>query len=182
MYVMHKQGIKGALWHITDKLNQNLQAVIKTSHGNTKPINIENSIRQGGVISVTQYATLMDEINKEMTKENEPGTHNTNNRKTCLLWVDDVALITSSIEDQRKLLHITNEVANRYRIVFAHEKSKVLKIGKKNRPEDLYLGNMKLEYTDKYKYLGEIINKTGQIDDHLKETERKIEGAYQTIL
>ena len=45
-------------------------------NGKTRPININNSIRQGGVLAVTQYATLIDEINKEI---NSPGqTYNPN--------------------------------------------------------------------------------------------------------
>ena len=68
MYVMNKQGCDGATWDLTDRLNQNLTATIRIKHGTTIPININNSIRQGGVLAVTQYATLMDEINKEINK------------------------------------------------------------------------------------------------------------------
>ena len=45
----------------------------------------------------------------------------------------------------------------RYRIVFRKEKSKVMKIGSSVQTE-LKLGDMEIEETDKYKYLGEIIN------------------------
>ena len=41
---------------------------------------------------------------------------------------------------------------------------------------------MEIEETDKYKYLGEIINNKGNLEDHIKMLEGKIEAAYQTIL
>ena len=50
MYVLNTQGCKGALWNLTDKLNQYLTATIRTKHGLTRPISIKNSItaiRQG---------------------------------------------------------------------------------------------------------------------------------------
>ena len=37
MYVMDK-GCKEAAWNLTDKLNQNLTATIRTAFGNTRPI------------------------------------------------------------------------------------------------------------------------------------------------
>ena len=56
------------------------------------------------------------------------------------------------------MLNITNEVANRYHIEFGSAKSKILKIGNKTTNPDIYLGEYKLEYTDNYKYLGEMLN------------------------
>ena len=62
-------------------------------------------------------------------------------------------------------------------------KSKVIKIGSSVQTE-LKLGDMEIEETDKYKYLvlGEIINNKGNLEDHKKMLEGKVEAAYQTIL
>ena len=61
MYVLHKEGIKGKIWQIIDILNRDLKTTIQTKYGPTRQIKIKDSIRQGGVLSVIQYATLMDE-------------------------------------------------------------------------------------------------------------------------
>ena len=47
---------------------------------------------------------------------------------------------------------------------------------------ELKLGDMDIEETDKHKYLGEIINNKGNLEDHIKMLEGKVEAAYQTIL
>ena len=70
IYVMQKEGTDLPTWKLVKELNSNLKATLKTKHGNTKQIQIKDSIRQGGVLSVIQYALLMDEINKEIIKEN----------------------------------------------------------------------------------------------------------------
>ena len=63
LYVLHKQGVKSKLWQLTKDLNTNLKTTIQTKHGPTRQITIKDSIRQGGVLSVTLYALMMDEIN-----------------------------------------------------------------------------------------------------------------------
>ena len=72
LYVMYKRGITSKLWKTIKKLNENLTATIHTKHGPTRKIKIKDSIRQGGVLSVLQYALLMDEISKEV-KEKDLG-------------------------------------------------------------------------------------------------------------
>ena len=69
MYALDKSRIKGKDWTITKKLNENLIARIPTNHGCTKKVEIKDSIRQGGILSVLQYANLMDEITKEIEKK-----------------------------------------------------------------------------------------------------------------
>ena len=86
------------MWNLTDKLNQNLTAKIRTSIGYTRTIHITNSIRQGAVLAVTQYATLMDEINKQIEKYKSLD-NKIQSMSTCLLWVDDVAIITNNPQD-----------------------------------------------------------------------------------
>ena len=66
LFVLYKQGIHNKLWQIVKNLNSNLKTTIMTKHGPTRQIEIKDSIRQGGVLSVTLYALLMDEINKDI--------------------------------------------------------------------------------------------------------------------
>ena len=67
--VMDKQGCRGARWKLTAKLSQNLTTTIRTAFENTRPIKTYHKTNQkhhktGGVLALTQYSTLMDEISK----------------------------------------------------------------------------------------------------------------------
>ena len=184
MYAMHNNGLQGPLWNITRKMDMNLKAQIKTKDGMTRQIKIKDSIRQGGVLSVLKYASVMDDCAKEITKLNKgiliPGT---NNKIGCLLWMDDVLLLADTQQELQEMLDITKKVADKYHIVFGEEKSKVMIIGKSN-PKDppTKLGDMTLKITDNYKYLGEIINNRKSTKNQMDEARRKAEGALQTIL
>ena len=91
MHVLYNNGLKSRLWRIVRKLNQNLSAKVKTKYGLTEAFPITNSIRQGGVLAVTQFAILMDEISK-VVQERNLGIKlpNVTEKIGCLLWVDDV--------------------------------------------------------------------------------------------
>ena len=57
LYVLNKRGLETENWQITNDINTNLTAIIKTKYGNTREIKTRDSIRQGGVLSVIMYAT-----------------------------------------------------------------------------------------------------------------------------
>ena len=74
MYAMHKRGLTNTHWQVVKNLNQNLKAQLLTKHGLTEEFVIRDSIRQGGVLSVIQYALLMDEISKEINEKKREKT------------------------------------------------------------------------------------------------------------
>ena len=183
LYVMHKQGLEAPEWEIIKRLNENLTAKIQTKYGDTREIKIKDSIRQGGVLSVSQYALLMDEINKEITEE-DLGIYLPSIEETigCLLWMDDVILATLEPEKMQRMMDITDAVSGKYHIEFGAPKSNAMKIGGgKDRPI-FKLGDMILEYCKKYKYLGLVQNDKNNMKDHIASMKGKVEGAYQTIM
>ena len=183
MYVMYKQGLRDNTWSIVRQLNENLTARIETKYGKTRKIRITDSIRQGGVLSVLQYALLMDEISKEVQEKGQ-GVHIEEIDETigCLLWMDDVLLIAPETKMMDEMLKTTNHIASIYHIEFGQAKSNVMKVGKRGNKEEMEMGQMKMDYTKKYKYLGLTQNETNNLEDHLRNTRAKVEAAYQTIM
>ena len=144
MYAMHKEGLTSPEWEVIRKMNEGITATIMTKYGMTREIKIRDIIRQGSVLSVAQYALLMDEINKEIT-ENKLGTFilSLEENIECLLWMDDVVLISLDPEEVQTILNIINDIAGKYQIEFGEEKSKIMKVGApKNKPE-FKLGSIK---------------------------------------
>ena len=181
LYTLHKNGIKGKNLRMAKKLNSNLTAKIQTRYGLTRKIKIRDSIRQGGVLSVIEYAALIDEISKEL-KEKGLGLK-TNGRIIIdsLLWMDDVCLIHHDLDTLQTMLDITNHVALKYHIQFGAAKCKVIRKGK-GRKSNLKLNGEVLEEVTTYKYLGETINNKGNLTDDINEIEKKVRGATSKIL
>ena len=134
MYVMHKEGLKGPEWDLVKKNERKPYCTTEHQTWQHKGNKIKDSIRQGGVLSVLQYALLIDEINKEITKENL-GTHIESIDETigCLLCMDDVLLISSEPNQLQQMLNITSAIAGKYHVEFGEEKSNAMKTRPKQR-------------------------------------------------
>ncbi len=179
LYVLNKNGIEGKNWQMTRLMNTDLKANINTKYGPTQEISIKDSIRQGGVLSVIEYATMIDEISKELQRKDQ-GIDMENSKIGCLLWMDDVALIHHDRESLQQMLDTTNDIARRYHIEFGAEKCKVVRIGR-GKQAKIMLNGQALEETTKYKYLGEIINNKANLKDHIEELKGKVQAAKQKI-
>ena len=149
------------------KINENLTATIETKYGDTRKIQIKDSIRQGGVLAVVAYANLMNEIAKEIKENKENLIPIGNNEKPgCLLWMDDVVLLHTDKKQMQEMLNTTHEIASRYRIKFGAAKNKVLIIDKDKA--EFKIGNLPIEEATTYKYLGNTINNKGTMQDHIQ--------------
>ena len=103
----------------------------------------------------------------------------------CFLWMDDVLLIHTDPKTIQVMLDTTYRIAQRFRIKFGTEKSKVLQIGPGHQHSQQYkftLGPQELEATDTYEYLEITINTKGDLRDHLKITKGKTQASTHTII
>ena len=148
MYVMHERGLKSKLWKTVKELNSNLLTTVITKHGPTRKIKITDSIRQGGVLSVTMYALMMDETNKAL-KQTDLGIKipGSNTRIPCLLRMDDVVLAETKSENTQKELEITHHTSQKYHVEYGMAKTKYLRVSKNNTPIHLKLGDRTVEET-----------------------------------
>ena len=177
LYVINKNGLSGKNWRILKNLNSNLKAKIRTKFGMTREINVKDSIRQGGVLSVVEYANLIDEIAKQIKHENTGKTTINDTELTgCLLWMDDIALIHHDDKELQKMLNITEEIAKRYHIKFSEAKSQTIAIGKEP-PNPFNIAELVMDHTKAYKYLGVTINNKGNMEEHIKNIKGKTEAA-----
>ena len=190
MQILYKRGLNNNLWTIVKRLNENLRATIQTKFGNTREIKIRDSIRQGGVLSVILYGIMMDEINKKLIEENvgiNLYNDETNPKIPCLLWVDDVFLLTKD-EQLEKALTTTDEITKTYHVLFGEPKSNALTIKHKRKRKEQEqvkeknIGEIKLKEAESYKYLGYIQNSRNNDDDHIKGLKGKVEAAYQKMM
>ena len=181
LYALNTNGVGGKNLRMIKKLNSNLNARIHTRYGLTRKIDIKDSIRQGGVLSVIEYATLIDEIAKELKQRNLGYETEAKVKLDSLLWMDDVCLIHHDLNKLQEILDITNHVANKYHIQFGAAKCKVIRRGR-GKKSALKLNDEVLEEVSTYKYLGEVINNKGNLSDHITEIEKKVRGATAAIL
>ena len=81
-----------------------------------------------------------------------------------LLWVDDVITFADGPEDQKIILEKINEFAIKHKLKWGKDKCNIMRVGKHNKTDEIWkLGEMVLEETKRYKYLGDIMTPDGKI-------------------
>ena len=85
-------------------------------------------------------------------------------------------------ESAQELLNRTYDISQKYHVEFGMPKTKYMRTSQSKKRIELNIGGRVIDETDKYTYLGEIINKRMTLKDHINNLEGKVEAAYRTIL
>ena len=105
MYILWEKNVTGKLWRIIKKLNEDLTSQCKsTNFGISEKFIITSSLRQGGVLSVTEFAKMMDTLNELLMSKNY-GVQYGNEKIPSLLLVDDVAILSETKEEMLQMLN-----------------------------------------------------------------------------
>ena len=93
-----------------------------------------------------------------------------------LLWVDDVISCVDGEKEQEEILEKIHEFAVKHRLVWGQSKCKVMRVGKHTGGQrEWKLGDIMIEETTTYKYLGDIISNDGKNAKNLESRKNKIQ-------
>ena len=96
---------------------------------------------------------------------------------SVLLWVDDVISFTESEEEQEEMLRKVNEFAIKHKIKWGQSKCNIMIIGKHKKSErEWKLGDMVINKTKRYKYLGDIVTPNGKNAENLQDRSAKLQA------
>ena len=168
------KGIRGKIWRIIRNLNNNLTSKIKTRFGYTRNIKIEESLRQGGVLSGTEFASLIDCAEDEL-KAAGLGVQYGDTLLSSLLLMDDIILLAESPQQLQSMLDTMDKFASKHHLTYNLSKSKVMITGPAPRPNPQWrLGELILEEVNQYTYLGEVIASNLKMNAHLNHLQQKL--------
>ena len=133
LHTLWQSGIKGRIWRMIRRLNTDLQAQVQTKYGLTRVIHMKDNIRQGGVLSVTEYSKMIDEMCEVLTNGNIGAKYGHLSIPTLLL-MDDITLLADTPTQLQRMLDITFQQARKYHVCFGANKCKVMTVNPdKNR-------------------------------------------------
>ena len=117
MYVLWHSGIRGRIWRMIRNLSKDMSAQIRTKYGSARIIKMKNNIRQGGVLSVTEYSKMVDSM-CTVFEEQGVGTRYGHIIIPSLLLMDDITLMADSPTELQSMLRIVHHQANKYHAKF----------------------------------------------------------------
>ncbi|MEZ4977665.1 MAG: reverse transcriptase family protein [Chitinophagales bacterium] len=119
------------------------------------PFPIQAGVRQGGILSPVLFAVYMDDLIKDLSCC-KMGCHINGKFVGCILYADDILLLSISYSAMQNMLNICNDYAFKYDLKFNVLKSQFIRIGAKWKVicNNLYLNNQVLSKVEEIKYLG----------------------------
>ena len=139
-------------------------------------------VRQGCVLSPLLFNIFMADFPGSLSQD--VGVHLTDNTSiNCILWADDIILLSETEEGLNKLLSELNTYSGNNHLKVNTDKTKCMIFNKTGRlmRRDFYLGNTKLENVRSYKYLGLKITPSGEIKSALDDLRSRALKAYMAL-
>ena len=131
---------------------------------------VSNGVRQGGVLSPLFFNQYMNDLTKSLN-EIPAGCCSGNIVINHLMYADDIVLLSPSAQGLQKLADATYKYGTENDIIFNGTKSQVMFFDtrKTGNVTSIRLGDLALNFTSSYKYLGHIITNDLSDDADIKE-------------
>ena len=172
--ILWDHGLRGKVWRILKKMNTELKAKVKTKHGLTEEIDMEVGGRQGSRATGRMFSKMMDLLSEEALDTDMGFKIFDDLTIPFLLWVDDVVSFAEGTSEQWSVLGCLDQFAKDHKLRWGMEKCQVMKVGKHKKDDvnEWKIGEMAINETKSYKYLGDVITDDGKNSKNL-ETRRE---------
>ena len=163
-----KANINGKFYKSLKSMYENTRISAKVNkHSRTELFKSEVCIRQGDNLSPTLFKIIMDELPKELVKDNCSPVILNKNPIPCLLYADDIVLMSETPEGLQEEINKTKCYGEKHGLEMNTNKTKTMFINKKSKMSkiDFKLNSLNLEEVKEYKYLGLLISSSGSINN-----------------
>ena len=119
---------------------------------------VDNGVRQGGILSPILFCVYVDELLNRINKSGL-GCHIGHISYSGLGYADDVSILTPSVHAMQSLIHICEDFAKEYNVIFNAKKTMCMRIGNNGNPPArvLTLYGVPLTWNRSVKHLGNVI-------------------------
>jgi len=145
---------------------------------------INSGVRQGGVLSRLLFNCYTNLLITNL-KKSDLGCKLNNCYVGCILYADDIMLLSGSILNLQKMLNICYDVSLVLGISFNGLKSHCIHIGhsvNKYKIDDMLIGNIAIDWACKLKYLGIWIKSGKNFEIDITESRNKFFRTANCIL
>ena len=139
-------------WHL------NMSCKVKWGMAYSEEFNVPLGTKQGGISSPGYFSIYINDM-VDLLRKSGVGCHLINIFIGCILFADDLALLSPSRSALQQMIDICRTYCQRYCLQFNAKKSKVMVIGKTyEKPcNNVTINNVPLESVNEWKYLGTTI-------------------------
>ena len=178
-------GLKSDKFYLLSELDKKCKVVVKTPCGDTKSFNLRNVIMQGSVFGSLKCCIQIDSLGRDCLSEEEGSClyKYKNIDIMSLSFIDDILGISLCSSDSIVLNATINAKIESKKMRFSDEKCSKMHVSKKQTVccSNLKVHNSEMKNVTKIKYLGDILNQSGNINDTINDRYSKGMGIITQI-
>ena len=175
-------GVTGKFYDLIKYIYEGDQVCIKLNNEITPAIKTVMGVRQGCVLSPLLFNIYMSDFPISLSQD--IGVNLTENyRLNCILWADDIILLSESEKGLNTLLEELKIYSDLNQLKINTDKTKCMIFNKTGRliRRNFYLGTIRLENVRCYKYLGLLVTPSGEIRTALDDLRSRALKAYMSL-
>ena len=175
--------INGKFYDCLTNLYRDDQYCVKIGDRITENFTANQGVKQGCILSPLLFNIFLSDLQENIEKtENNPVYINLNQPLGCLIWADDLLILSETEKGLNNMLKELQKFSEDNGLKVNMDKTKVMIFNKTGRHmrKNFYLGNSKVETTREYKYLGFNITPSGSISAGLHDLkDRALKAFYK---
>ena len=170
------KGITGKVFNLIKRIYTNEKCKIKIGGMLSDTFDTNQGVRQGCILSPLLFnifiSDLPDILNKE---ENDPAIIGSEEKLSCLLWADDLVLISQSKEGLTKMLNELSSFSTKNGLKINADKTKCMVLNKTGRHIrcNIKCNEMMITSVREYKYLGFLITPSGEVTTGIQDLKSR---------
>ena len=177
-------GINGKFYDCLVNIYSNDIACIKIGDCLTPSFLANQGVKQGCILSPTLFNIFLSDFQPLIeTDACDPVQLSDLTNLGCLIWADDILLLSKSKEGLQNMLNALNIYAKKNGMALNIKKTKIMIFNKTGRhlSRNFYFGNERLDTTRQYKYLGFLVTPSGEINSGLKDLKDRALRAFSKL-
>lgn len=180
-----ENGIGGKTFDLISTMYKNNTCAVKIGNKRTEFFSQQRGVRQGCPLSPTLFNIYINELAKALNNSTAPGPTLTESEVKCLLFADDLVILSKTKEGLQQLLDVVETFSHTWALKINLAKTKIMIFQNRSRcRENKYIfraGNQVLQHTQEYTYLGLKLSSTGNFNLAVNELKAKALRVFYMI-
>ena len=164
--------INGKFYDCLTHIYTNDSVCIKIGNTITNSFVVNQGVKQGCILSPILFNIFLSDLQDIMEKTKcEPVQIAQNSPLGCLIWADDLILLSKSKSGLENMFSELKSYTEENGMKINVKKTKIMIFNKTGRHirRNIYFGDVRIETTRQYKYLGFMVTPSGEITTGLKD-------------
>ena len=184
-YRLLEYGIGGKIYKLIKSLYTKSICAVKLNNHKTKPFDYQRGVRQGCILSPILFNLFLNELPLALfEKKTDPFILPNGTSLNCLLYADDLVLISKSKFGLENCLKILESFNQKWLLDLNYQKTKILVFqnsGRKPKNVTFYINKKEIQIVHEYTYLGITFSASGSFSVAQKTLSDKAMNALFKI-